>query len=159
MNNSGRVLIAYASKGGATAESARIIAGVLRERHGLEVDVVDLAEDKKPDISGYDSVVIGSGIRIGMWYGRARGMMKRDFAGKRVAVFLSSMRAGKPEEYETARANYLQKGIDRWLKVKPVAAEAFGGWYIRKGVKTETNHDPDKVRAWADELGRKLAAS
>ena len=154
-----RTLVAYASKNGVTAESARIIAETLRREHGFEVDVVDLAENRKPDYSSHDIVVIGSGIRMGMWYGRARGFMKRDFTGKRVAVFISSMRAGNPEEHEKARQNYLQKGIDRWLKTKPVAAEAFGGRYVRKGEVTHDNYDPGKVRAWADELGRLLSGT
>ena len=131
---------------------------MLRNDHGHEVDIVDLRENRKPEISGYDNVVIGSGIRIGMWYGRARGLMKRDFTGKKAAVFISSMRAGDPKEYDKARANYLQKRIDRWMKMKPVGAEAFGGWYRKKGVVTDNNHDPDKVRAWATELGRMLSA-
>ena len=151
-----KTLIAYETKGGATARSASIIAEVLRNDHGHEVDIVDLRENRKPEISGYDSIIIGSGIRIGMWYGRARGLMKRDFTDKKVAVFISSMRAGDPKEYDKARADYLQKRIDRWMKVKPVAAEAFGGWYKKKGEITDNNHDPDKVRAWATELGRML---
>lgn len=157
----GRTLIAFQSKNGAAAKTARIVADVLRADFGHEVDVVDLVEHRKPDFSGHDNVVIGSGIRIGMWYGRARGMMKRDFTGKNVAVYICSMRAaGKPEDRAKAQNDYLQKRIDRWMKkVKPVAQAAFGGWYKSEHDPNDCNHDPDKVRAWARELGRKLAGS
>jgi menaquinone-dependent protoporphyrinogen IX oxidase len=37
-----KTLIAYASKGGVTREYANVIVGVLREKCGLVVDVVDL---------------------------------------------------------------------------------------------------------------------
>ncbi|MBN2536922.1 hypothetical protein JXB37_01450 [candidate division WOR-3 bacterium] len=155
-----RTLIAYQSKNGAAAKTARIVAEVLRTEFGHEVEVVDLKENKNPDLSGFDNVVIGSGIRIGMWYGRARGMMKRDFTGKKLAVYVCAMRAeGKPEDVVKAWNDYLQKRIDRWMKrVRPVAQAAFGGWYKSEDDPNDNNHDPDKVRAWAAELGRRLAA-
>ena len=156
----GRTLVAYQSKNGAAAKTARIIAEVLRDRFDHEVDVVDLAENRNPDYSGHDSIVIGSGVRIGMWYGRARGFMKKDFTGRKVAVYVCAMRAaGKPEDVEKAKNDYLQKRIDRWMKKqKPVASAAFGGWYKSEDDPKDNNHDPDKIRAWAEELGRVLAA-
>ncbi|UCG42930.1 MAG: hypothetical protein JSU73_13905 [candidate division WOR-3 bacterium] len=154
----GKTLIAYASKGGATSKSASIIAEVLKTDYGHDVDVVDLHENKRPDISGYDNVVIGSGIRIGMWYGRAKRFLGTDFTGKKVAVFLSSMRAGDPKQYEEARAKYIDRVLSKKMKTAPVAAEAFGGWYKKKGEITDNNHEPDKVRAWAVELGRTLSS-
>jgi menaquinone-dependent protoporphyrinogen IX oxidase len=152
-----KTLIAYETKGGATAKSASIIAEVLRNDHGHEVDIVDLRANKKPGISGYDNVIIGSGIRIGMWYGRAKRFLGTDFTGKKVAVFLSSMRAGDPRQYKEARAKYIDRVLAKKLKTEPVAAEAFGGWYKKKGEITDNNHDQDKVRAWAGELGRMLS--
>jgi menaquinone-dependent protoporphyrinogen IX oxidase len=153
-----KTLIAYETKGGATAKSASIIAEVLRNDHGHEVDIVNLRENRKPDISGYDNVIIGSGIRIGMWYGRAKRFLGTDFKGKKVAVFLSSMRAGDPKQYEAARARYIDRVLSKKMKTEPVAAEAFGGWYKKKGEVTDNNLDPDKVRAWAGELGRILSS-
>ena len=45
-----KTLIAYETKGGATEESARKIAEVLRSKYQLEVDLVDLKEQKMPDL-------------------------------------------------------------------------------------------------------------
>ena len=45
-----KTLIAYVSKGGVTGEYANVIAGVLREKYGLVVDVVDVGKNHSPDI-------------------------------------------------------------------------------------------------------------
>lgn len=42
-----KTLIAFRSKMGKSAESAKIIASILREKFNLQVEVVDLKEEKK----------------------------------------------------------------------------------------------------------------
>ena len=59
-----RILIAYASKYGATAEIAREIGKVLSES-GLKVNV--LAADKVTDVTPFDAVVLGSAVYAGSW--------------------------------------------------------------------------------------------
>jgi hypothetical protein len=44
-----KTLIAYVSKGGATEEATRKIAETLRSKFGLEVDLVDLKDQKPSD--------------------------------------------------------------------------------------------------------------
>ena len=80
----------FETKGGVTGESADIIASVLREKYGFTVDVVNLKEKPKPDLSVYKNIFIGSGIRVGRWYGRAKKFLKNDFEGKSVVIFLSA---------------------------------------------------------------------
>ena len=46
-----KTLIAYETKGGVTEESARKIADVLRSKYHLEVDLVDLKEQKTPGLN------------------------------------------------------------------------------------------------------------
>jgi menaquinone-dependent protoporphyrinogen IX oxidase len=72
-----------------TANRSALIAEVLREKHHIQVDLVDLKKVGGPDIEAYGAVIVGSGIRIGMWYGRAKGMLGRDYGDRRVAVFHS----------------------------------------------------------------------
>jgi menaquinone-dependent protoporphyrinogen oxidase len=72
-----RILIAYFTKGGVTRENAEIIAGILRDDFGHQVDVVDLRTNRRPDIGPYQVVIVGSGIRIGMWYGRPKRFLSR----------------------------------------------------------------------------------
>ncbi len=59
-----RILVAYASKYGATMEIARKIGEVL-SKAGLKVDV--LAAERVTDVTPYDAVVLGSAVYAGTW--------------------------------------------------------------------------------------------
>jgi len=59
-----RVLVAYASKYGATAEIARKIADVLGSA-GLSVTV--LPAEKVTDVTPFEAVILGSAVYIGNW--------------------------------------------------------------------------------------------
>ena len=60
----GQVLVAYATKYGATAEIAEKIGEVLRQA-GLTTDV--LPADRISDLAPYKAVVLGSAVYIGRW--------------------------------------------------------------------------------------------
>ncbi len=59
-----RILVAYASKHGATTEIARKIAKVLTDG-GLTVSL--LAAEKVTDVTPFDAVVLGSAVYAGNW--------------------------------------------------------------------------------------------
>jgi menaquinone-dependent protoporphyrinogen oxidase len=59
-----QVLVAYATKYGATAEIAEKIGQVLREA-GLHVDVLPV--DRVSDLTPYKAVVLGSAVYVGQW--------------------------------------------------------------------------------------------
>jgi len=59
-----QVLVAYATKYGATAEIAERIGQVLREA-GLRADV--LSADRVSDLTPYQAVVLGSAVYAGRW--------------------------------------------------------------------------------------------
>jgi len=146
-------LIAYQTKGGVTAENASIIAGILQGEFDHQVDIVDLKAQKVPDLAPYENVVVGAGVRIGRPYGRARRFLKdKRLAGKRVAIFISSGRAG--EDPEGATVLYERKLCGNVKHLKPVACQAFGGRYPMEGAPDWT--DPEKVREWAHRLGEIL---
>ena len=151
-----KTLIAYVTKGGATEESARKIADVLRRKYQLEVDLVDLKEQKAPDLAQFRNVVIGGGVRGGRVYGKALKFLESDLSGKRVAFFVSSSWAGTPGSYENAKAKFLENNLAKYPKINPVSSEAFGGRirYFRKTMLDNT--DMTKVEAWAEELGKKF---
>lgn len=94
-----KVLIAYGSKYGATAEIAEKIGHVLADE-GFQTDV--LAADKVKDITGYDGVVIGSAVYIGMWRKEASNFVKKNekaLKEKPVWIFSSGpAEKGAPEE-------------------------------------------------------------
>ena len=71
MNN--RVLVAYASKHGATAGIAERIGEVLRGA-GLQADV--LSAEQVRDLSPYSAVVLGSGVYAGSWLKPAANLLQ-----------------------------------------------------------------------------------
>lgn len=68
-----KVLVAYGTKYGATAEIAEKIGQVLRQA-GLRADV--LSADRVADLNAYDSVVLGSAVYIGQWRKEAVRFLK-----------------------------------------------------------------------------------
>jgi menaquinone-dependent protoporphyrinogen oxidase len=68
-----QVLVAYATKHGATAEIAEKIGGVLRQE-GLAADV--LPADRVTDLTPYKAVVLGSAVYIGRWQKKAAKFLK-----------------------------------------------------------------------------------
>ncbi len=69
-----KVLVAYASKRGSTAEIAEAIAAVLRDS-GDDADCVEAGEVEALD--GYDAVVLGSAVYMRRWRGDARRFLRR----------------------------------------------------------------------------------
>jgi menaquinone-dependent protoporphyrinogen oxidase len=69
-----RVLVTAATKYGATAEIAQMIAEVLADR-GLEPTVVP--PEQVEGVDGYDAVVLGSAVYAGHWRKPARELVNR----------------------------------------------------------------------------------
>jgi menaquinone-dependent protoporphyrinogen IX oxidase len=151
-----KTLIAYVSKQGATEESARKIAETLRAKFQLEVDLVDLKEQKAPDLAQYQNIVVGGGVRGGRVYGKALKFLENDLNGKKVAFYVSSSWAGTPGSYENAKAKFVEKTLAKYPKINPVSAEAFGGRIRYFGKTMLNNTDLAKVEVWAEELGKKF---
>ncbi len=149
--NENKTLIAYATKSGVTEENANIIAKILENQYEFEVDLINLKKNPKPDLSQYKNIIIGSGIRIARWYGKVNKFLKNNFKDKNVAIFLSSGKAGDPESYDDAITKYIDKKLTKNPHIKPIATEAFGGRYADMDYT-----DPEKVKAWAQELGNKI---
>ncbi len=113
-----RILIAYGSRWGCTAEVALEVAKVLREE-GLEPQMLDLGEVKPrawPALGGFDGVLLGSGIKIGKWTKTTRRFLdvhRNDIGseGRRLGVFVCCLEALKdPEE---ARRKYCEDAVAR----------------------------------------------
>jgi len=149
-----KTLIAYASRGGVTREYSEIIAEVLREKYGHEVDTVDIRKNKSPNVSDYDNVILGTGVRIQRVYKEGLGFLKKDFGDKRVAVFLSSNEAGTPDSYDDAVRKYMDPIRENHPNL--VDIEGFGGRIRVLGKTTVDLSDPEKAKIWAEQLGEKL---
>jgi menaquinone-dependent protoporphyrinogen oxidase len=68
-----KVLVAYATKKGATAEIAEEIGRVLQQA-GLLTDI--LPTDRVTDLSLYKAVVLGSAVYIGQWQKKAAAFLQ-----------------------------------------------------------------------------------
>ncbi|HTU94507.1 MAG TPA: flavodoxin domain-containing protein [Solirubrobacteraceae bacterium] len=69
-----KVLVAYASKHGATVEIAEAVADKMRERH-LSVDC--RPAHSVENLFGYDAVIVGSAVYFGRWRPDAMRFLRR----------------------------------------------------------------------------------
>jgi len=122
-----RVLVAYATKRGSTAEIAEKIGEVLKKRQ-MQVDV--LPARKVADLSPYKTAILGTAVYIGLWRREAVKFLKT-FADELVKmplrIFLSGPTgAGDPLELpgNWRFPESLRPVIEQ---VKPVEITSFGG--------------------------------
>jgi menaquinone-dependent protoporphyrinogen oxidase len=160
-----RILVAYASKHGGTAEIADAIAARLRER-GLDVDerpVLDATVDR------HDAVVLGSAVFVGSWMKEATAFAKANAeALARIPVWaFSSGPTDDPGEHAVSEKQHTE--IDALLH--PREHRVFGGvldpatlgFVERRVVKMvkapiADRRDWDEIRAFGDEIADALAA-
>lgn len=105
-----RVLVAYDSRLGSTAEVAAYIGSVLGEE-GASVDVVQI--DSVGDIGQYDRVIVGSAIRYDRWLPEATAFVtaNREALGRvPVALFFTclALASGSPKG-ERKAASYAEQ--------------------------------------------------
>jgi menaquinone-dependent protoporphyrinogen oxidase len=164
-----QILVAYATKYGATAEIAEKIGEVLQQA-GLQVDV--LPADRARDLSNYQAVVLGSAVYIGRWRKEAVEFLKANetlLADKPVWLF-SSGPTGEGDPVELMQGwrfpGKLQPIADR---IGPRDIAAFHGavdvnklnliekWMI-KNVKAPAGdfRDWDAVTSWATAIANEL---
>ena len=142
-------LIVYGTRYGATASTSKEIAKVLRDE-GFNVRVVNVKNERVKDISEYEFIIVGSGMKINRWTKEPEQFLnkfKRELQHKKVAIFVSSAtnaiykHEGNIEELEKAQQKYLDEKASKY-KLKPIAMTIFGGvlnyddmgWMARKTV-------------------------
>ncbi len=157
-----RILVAYATRTGSTAEVAAAIAETLRTR-GFGVDVVPVTEDPRPE--GYAAVVLGSAVNGDQWLPEAVEFVKRrqEALGRLpVAVFcVHIMNAGSDERSRRKRLAYLDAvrplihPVDEafFLGIGPDPGKEswLARWLFRRfgGGGEGDCRDWDTIRAWA----------
>jgi menaquinone-dependent protoporphyrinogen oxidase len=128
-----RALIAFGTRYGATAGTSEEIAIVLREE-GFDVRVANAKKEKIKDISGYELIIVGSGMRMGKWTGEADDFLKKfqkELQQKKLAIFASTMktvseREGKTEDVAKMRKDALDEKVAQY-NLHPIALGFFGG--------------------------------
>lgn len=137
MAGKGKALIVYGTRYGATQGTAEEIATVL-QKEGIDVRVVNAKKEQVDDVSPYDLIVVGSGIRMDAWTGEAEGFIKKfqkELATKKVALFVSAGSyvidefLGKP--VTKIKEKYLDEKAAKY-QLQPIALGIFGGLWDRK---------------------------
>ena len=129
-----KILIAYGTRYGATTSTAEEISKVL-QGEGFEVKVVNLKEEKVKDISKFELVIIGSGMKMEMWTSKAKAFLNKfsiELKKKKVALFVSSgARAlmeykGEHDEIIRITKKYLEDKASKY-DLNPISMTMFGG--------------------------------
>lgn len=89
-------------------------------------------------------------------YNEAVKFLDNDLEGKRFLMFVVSNEAGNPESYDQAVTKYIKNPLANHPNIEPVATEAFGGRMRILGMTISDTTDTEKVKAWADKIGKKL---
>lgn len=164
-----KILVAYASKYGATKEIAEKVGLVLKDA-GFAVDV--LPADRVAAIAPYRAVVLGSAVYIGGWRKAAARFLKDNETAlaQRPVWLFSSGPTGRGDPVELTKGwrfpQALQPVADRIKPVQVVLFQgavfadrlsAIGRWMIRN-VKAPVGdfRDWDAISTWAGAIAAAL---
>jgi len=159
-----KILVAYATKAGSTAEVAAEIGRVIESKGGCQVDVRPVG--KLNGVDGYDAVVIGSAIRAGKWLPEATKFVEkhRDALGRVPVALFTVCLTMKDDTEENRRtvAAYLDPVRE---VVQPVEMGLFAGvmdysklpFILRlmmKAMKSPQGdfRDWEAITSWADNI-------
>jgi menaquinone-dependent protoporphyrinogen oxidase len=164
-----KILVAYATKYGATAEIAEKIGEVL-DQAGLETDV--LPAEKASDLSAYEAVILGSGVYIGNWRKEAAQFLKKHerALGERAVWLFSSGPTGEGDPAKLLNGWRLPAGQQAIAdRIHPRDITVFNGAlkadklnffekWILKNVKATVGdfRDWDAIAAWAASIANAL---
>lgn len=160
-----KILVAYGSKRGSTAEIAEKIGETIRQT-GLQVDVLDAGTVK--DLTPYNKIILGSSVYIGLWHKNAVLFLKNNIEIlEKAPVWLficGPTGSGNPIDQMDGYLypKSLQPLIER---IHPRAITCFGGklvlkmlnpfekWIIKKVKAPEGDfRDWQVVESWANEI-------
>ena len=162
-----KVLVAYASKMGATADIAEAIGDELRS-HGHDVDVLDVAQVRT--IEPYDAVVLGSAIYIRRWRRDAVRFLRSnvDELRKRQVWLFHSGPVGPDKDQEQAMPPAVRRlareigatpAVTFAGRLEPATAKGFLARRLAKGTLSGDSRDWPKIRAWAADLSTAIGTT
>lgn len=165
-----RVLVAYASRHGATAEIAQTIGNELGDM-GFAADVRPVSDELA--VGTYDAVILGSGIYASHWGKEAVRFGKRhadELRGRPVWLFDSGPIDTSADEGKTTPVKDAVKVAERvdarqhvtfGGQLGPEDVGEFARKMIGKGETTPYGdfRNLDRVRAWARGIAAELRAS
>ncbi len=163
------ILVAYASKYGATAEIAQRVGEVLRD-YGLITNVIPA--DQVDALDSYRAVVLGSAVYAGQWRKEAVSLLEQNeqLLTARPVWFFSSGPTGEgdasalmngwlfPEAQQPIADRIRPRGIAFFHGAIDIKKLGFAERLIVKGLKAPVGdfRDWDAIAAWATEIGKQL---
>jgi menaquinone-dependent protoporphyrinogen oxidase len=164
-----RVLVAYATKHGATGEIAEKIGQVLGQA-GLDADV--LPADQVSDLAPYDAVVLGSAVYAGRWHKEAAAFLEaneKELTGQPVWLFSSGptgegdlvelMKGWRfPEALQPVADRIQPRDIASFHGVLDTGKLGLGEKLIVKALKAPTGdfRDWEAITSWAADIASAL---
>jgi menaquinone-dependent protoporphyrinogen oxidase len=164
-----KILVAYGSKRGSTAEIAEKVGEALR-RKGLQVDVRDAG--KVGDLAQYRAIILGSSVYIGLWHRDAVRFLKKNMellTKYPVWLFICGP-TGPGDPVEQMDGWFYPKSLQPVIeRIRPRGITCFGGklvlkalnpfekWIINKVKAPEGDfRDWQVVEAWANMVGKEI---
>jgi menaquinone-dependent protoporphyrinogen IX oxidase len=149
----GKILIVYSTKSGINEEAAHAVADVLKTVYSIDVTVADL-RNGQPDITPFQNIIVGGGVKNTSVYGEAVDFLEKDFGGRSVAVYFCCEDEENPKTQSTE--DNTRKALAKNKSLRPVDVAAFGGCMLRQGRPVMDDQNMNRVREWAMELGKKF---
>lgn len=126
-----KALVVYGTRYGTATGIAEEIRRVL-VKEGVEVDLKDARKLENYDITPYELVIVGSGIKMGKWTKGALKFLKNNkenIKDKKVALFVTCGAANDPKTVAEGQEKYLDEVAEKYLINKPVATGLYGSLY------------------------------
>ncbi len=169
-----KILLAYASAHGSTAEVAEEIGRVL-SGHDLDVTVENILNINQ--VQDYDALVVGSAVHAGAWLPEVTTLLEsldNVWAAKPIYMWLSCIRVLEQYGDDHVREFYLRHDLLKQLAVREVAlfpgkldlantdwnerwtlAARYDGSTWPSGFDGDFR-DWDKIRTWAGQVAQEL---
>lgn len=170
-NKMDKILVAYATKYGATAEIAERIGEVLCQA-GLRTDVLPV--DRVSELHLYKAVVLGSAVYIGLWRKEATKFLKANekVLAEQMVWLFSSGPTGEGDPVELLKGWHLPKALQPFAdRIQPRDIAVFHGdvdtkklnlieKQMLKNVKVPVGdfRDWDAIASWATAIADVLIA-
>lgn len=116
-----KIIIYYSTKGGCSRECAEILKKFLGDSD--EVTLFDVTSGKDPEISSYDLVILGGGVRFGRLYKPMRAFIKKHESELTLSPHILFLCCG----FLTLAEEYLKKLFPARLTESAISLEYFGG--------------------------------